>query len=197
MLHPATLVRHIDDEIGSGVFARTFLPRGTVVWVLDELDRVFTEAEVRQMAPAYQEVLERYCFRNDRAHWVFPWDNTRFVNHSFDPNCLGTQLGFEIAVRDIAAGEEITNDYGSLNIIEPFDCLPEAGSTRERVMPDDLLRHADAWDRLIAAAFPDLWRVPQPLARLFAPDRWEALVELSRSGAAPESLRHYYCGQHG
>lgn len=195
MLHPSTLVRHINDDIGVGVFARADLPKGTVMWVLDELDRVFHEEEVRRMSPPIQEVLERYCFRNDRAHWVFPWDNTRFVNHSFHPNCLGTLHGFEIAVRDIREGEEITNDYGTLNIIEAFECHPEEGAERDRVLPDDLLRHASDWDRLIAAAFPSLCRVAQPLSRFFEPSKWEALLALSRSGGSPGSLRDLYCGQ--
>lgn len=196
MLHPSTLVKPIDDEIGSGVFARTFLPKGTIMWVLDGLDRVFTEEEVARVDPPCHEMLERYCFRNAQAHWVFPWDHTRYVNHSFDANCLGTLLGYEIAVRDITEGEEITNDYGSLNIIAPFDCRPEPGAPRERVLPDDLLRHADEWDRLIAAAFPAICQVSQPLARVFSPGRWDAILELSRSGGAPESLGNFYCGRH-
>lgn len=194
MLHPDTLVRFIDDEKGSGVFARFRIPKGTIVWVMDALDRVFTEDEVGLFPPVIREVLEKYCFRNDRAHWVFPWDNTRYVNHSFDANCLGTQLGFEIAVRDIAEGEELTNDYGSLNIIEPTDFPPDPRSARRQAMPDDLLGHADQWDRAIADAFPHLCRVAQPLERLFDPARWRSLMEMSRSGRSPESLREYYCG---
>ena len=42
MIHPASELRFISAEIGHGVFATEFIPRGTLVWVLDEFDRVLT-----------------------------------------------------------------------------------------------------------------------------------------------------------
>jgi hypothetical protein len=72
-------------------------------------------------------------------------------------------LDFEIAVRDIAPGEELTDDYGTLNLDEPFQCPCRAPRCRGQVMPDDPLRHAAEWDRLIADAFPEIARVEQPL----------------------------------
>ncbi|MCB1093196.1 MAG: hypothetical protein KDL87_16775, partial [Verrucomicrobiae bacterium] len=74
------------------------------------------------------------------------------------------------------------------------DCLPEAGAPRQRVMPDDLTRHAGDWDRLIAEAFPHLSQVDQPLSRLFSADRWDDLLTLSRNSGAPASLRQFFCG---
>jgi hypothetical protein len=35
------------------------------------------------------------------------------MNHSCQPNCLGTLHGFEVAVRDITIDEQLTNDYGT------------------------------------------------------------------------------------
>jgi hypothetical protein len=81
MLHPHTEVRFINEQIGRGVFATQPIPKGTVVWVQDRFDRVFTETEVRALEPVYQEILETYCFRDRQGRWVFCWDNTRFFQY--------------------------------------------------------------------------------------------------------------------
>lgn len=193
MLHPATEVRFVDPAIGSGVFATRLIPRGTIVWALDRFDRVYTVDAVRALEPVYQEILERYCFRNRRGEWIFCWDNTRYINHSFRSNCIATPYDCEIAVRDIQAGEELTNDYGFFNIIEPFDCLPEPGCERRRVLPDDLTRYAAEWDRLLAQAYPALLQVEQPLIDLLSPAQRQVLVAVSRGDLAPASIRTNYC----
>jgi len=48
----------------------------------------------------------------------------RFVNHSCDPNC-GVREGLTlVALRDIAAGEEVTFDYAMTEAeMEPMSCL--------------------------------------------------------------------------
>lgn len=192
MLHPDTEVRFINPQIGNGVFATKLIPKGTLVWVQDDFDRLFTEAEVRALDPLYQEILERYCFINRQGFWVFCWDNTRFINHSFRANGLVTPYGGEIAVRDIPAGEQITNDYGCFNIIEPFDCFPEDGCERTRVMPDDLLHHADQWDALLRDAYPLYSRLEQPLAKLLSAQQRHDLEAVSCGAAEPVSIRHCY-----
>lgn len=189
MLHPHTEVRFIDAQIGSGVFASQLIPCGTIVWVQDKFDRVYTEKDVRQMEPLYQEILERYCFLNRRGEWIFCWDLTRYINHSFNANCLSTPYGCEIAVRDILPGEQLTNDYGMFNIIEPFACFPEVGSSRTRVMPDDLLTFADDWDARLAGAYPQVSRVEQPLVNLLTSDQWQALQQVSAGHQPALSVR--------
>lgn len=185
MLHPHTEVRLIDDRIGHGVFATRLIPKGTAVWVLDKFDRVYTEAEVRELEPVYQEILEKYCFRDRHGRWVFCWDITRFINHSFCPTCITTPYGFEIAVVDIEPGRQITNDYGFFNIIEPFECFPEPGCDRTIVMPDDILRHGEEWDRQLADAFKYFSKVEQPLDKLIGS---ATLAKVRRVAAGEQEL---------
>lgn len=192
MLHPHTELRFVNDRVGHGIFATRFIPKGTVVWVQDNFDRVYTEAEVRAMEPVYQEILEKYCFRDQVGRWVFCWDNTRFINHSFNPNCIATPYRFELAVEDIEAGREITNDYGFFNIIEPFDCIPEEGSDRTCVMPDDLLRYAEQWDQRLAEAFTRFDKVEQPLAGLIKPELLEKAGRIACGETQPDSIRTCY-----
>jgi hypothetical protein len=49
MLHPHTELRFINEQIGYGVIATHFIPRGTVTWVRDDLDQTFSRAQVERM----------------------------------------------------------------------------------------------------------------------------------------------------
>lgn len=163
MIHPSTELRFINDTIGYGVVALKPIPKGTITWALDKLDRVFTPQQVESLDPIYQKVLEKYTYRNAQGNLILCWDNARFVNHSSASNCLTTAYEFEIAVRDIAAGEELTDDYGYLNLDEPFEAVPEPGSHRTVIYPDDLLRYYPEWDEKLLEAFPSILRLEQPL----------------------------------
>ena len=166
MIHPYTEVRFINEKIGYGVVATRFIPKGTITWALDKLDRIFTPEQVSQMDSVYQQILDTYSYRNPEGNHVLCWDNARFVNHSSNSNCITTAYDFEIAVRGIHPGEELTDDYGYLNIEEPFEVVPEEGTDRTVVYPDDLLRYYHIWDEKLLHAFQDFLNVPQPLLRL-------------------------------
>ena len=166
MIHPYTELRFINQEIGYGVIATRFIPRGTITWAYDPLDRSFTPAQIQVMDKTFRDILHKYTYRDHEGQHVLCWDNARFVNHSFHSNCISTAYNFELAVRDIYPGEELTDDYGYLNALEPFACLPEPNTRRTHVMPDDLLHFYQEWDEKLIAAFHYLNKVDQPLAFL-------------------------------
>ena len=170
MIHSDTEVRYINDKIGYGVIATKFIPKGTITWVLDKLDRTFTPSQIKSMDKVYQDIIDKFTYRNNKGNFILCWDIARFVNHSFNSNCITTAYEFEIAVRDIFPGEELTDDYGYLNVTEPFDCIPEKGSLRKRVMPDDLLNYHEIWDAKLKDAFMHYNEVPQPLSSLLEAD---------------------------
>ena len=116
MIHPATELRSIDPVIGFGVFATAPIPRGTIVWALDPLDRVLTRAEVLALPAAMGFDADRHLWLDRQGRFVLAWDLARFVNHSCRPNCAATAFGCEIAVADIAAGDQLTNDYADLGM---------------------------------------------------------------------------------
>lgn len=167
MIHPDTKLQFIDDEVGYGVVATKRIPKGTITWVLDKFDREFTPEEAANYEPVYQEILNKYSYRNQLGHLVLCWDFGRFINHSFKSNCISTSYDFEIAVRDIEVGEEMTNDYGYLNISIPFK-PKEENTVRKSVYPDDLLRHYGEWDQQVLEALPSLPKIEQPL-KVFLP----------------------------
>ena len=181
MMHPHTEVQFISDEVGRGVVATAFIPKGTITWVQDPLDRVFTPAEVAALPPFAQDQLEYFAFKNARGEMVLCWDHARYVNHSFRSNCLSTVFDFEVAVRDIHPGEQLTDDYGYLNLNAPWKPLDE-GTRRKWVRPDDALRCAAVWDRQIAKALRVLGKRDQPLASYVREEVWDQL-------RSPESVQ--------
>jgi len=166
MIHPNTELRFISEEVGYGVVATSFIPKGTITWAFDPLDRIFTLEQIAAMPSMFQNIVNRYSYRDNEGNFVLCWDHARFVNHSFNSNCISTAYNFELAVRDIYPGEELTDDYGYLNLTEPFECLPEHGTTRTKVMPDDLLHFYSEWDAKLLQAFKNYNNVTQPLAPL-------------------------------
>ena len=192
MIHPDTELRFINEVVGYGVVATRFIPKGTITWALDKLDRIFTPAQIQKLEPMYQKVLDRYTYRNQEGNHILCWDNARFVNHSFNSNCLTTAYEFEIAIRDIQPGEELTDDYGYLNIEEPFDAVPEEGTDRKTVYPDDLLRNYYLWYEKLLDAFPHLNAVAQPLYEILPAEIQERARRISSGQDRIHSILHCY-----
>lgn len=194
MIHPHTELKFINNEIGFGVVAKELIPKGTITWILDELDKEFTPEEIEQLSDMHQYILDIYTFRNDKGNYVLCWDNARYVNHSFKSNCLTTAYDFEIAIRDIHPGEQITDDYGYLNIPRPFRAADE-GTKRKTVYPDDLVRYHKTWDKQLIEAFRFIPIVKQPLKMLIPDDLWHKIEKISLGKREMASIINcYYSG---
>lgn len=194
MIHPHTELKFISEEIGCGVVATRFIPAGTITWVLDKLDRELTPSEVEGLDPLYQNTLNTYSYRNSKGNFVLCWDNGRFINHSFKSNCLSTAYDFELAIRDIQPGEQLTDDYGYLNVTTPFRPVDE-GTKRKVVYPDDLPNFYKSWDKKIKKVFPDIIRLEQPLKPLMSVERWNKVHSIIEGREEMESiLKNYFKG---
>jgi len=194
MIHPETELRFISNEIGYGVVATGFIPAGTITWVLDKLDREFTPSEFHALEPIYQEFLDKYTFRNNRGNLVLCWDNGRYVNHSFNSNCLTTAYDFEVAIRDVHPGDQLTDDYGYLNVPQPFRGIDE-GTRRKVVYPDDLLKYSKTWDKKLLKVFPYIVKIDQPLLSVIDDDIWAEIEAIARGEKEMASIvTNYYSG---
>ena len=191
MMHPHTELRFISEAVGHGVVALRDIPAGTITWVQDALDRVLQPRDVAKLGEPFAGTLDKYCFRNQHGHWILCWDHARFVNHSFRSNCITTAFNFEIAVRDIAAGEELTDDYGYLNVMHPFEALDE-GVGRTTVYSDDLTRHHQTWDDRLRNAWPNIPAVDQPLRQLVDTAVWRQVVRIAKRELEMPSILECY-----
>lgn len=191
MIHPDTELRFISDAIGYGVVAKKFIPKGTITWVQDDLDRIFTPQDEARVSPKMRDYLETYCFTNSKGHKVLCWDNAKFVNHSFNSSCMSTAYDFEIAIRDIHPGEQLTDDYGYLNVEEPFEAEDE-GTERKVVYPDDLLHYHEKWDNSVKENLGAIKQVDQPLQRFIPDELWREFTDVLNGKAPLKSLLTCY-----
>ena len=182
MIHPHTELRFVSPLIGWGVFATAFIPRGTITWVFDDLDQIVTPAKAQALPPLLSEAVEKYSYLNGRNERILCWDHSRYINHSCRATCLSPGFDFEIAVRDIAAGEELTDDYGTLNLESPFPCRCGVPDCRQTIGREDFETCGHQWDELVQSAFPLMSQVPQPLWELV---RERQTVELTLAGRRP------------
>jgi hypothetical protein len=196
MIYPHTELRYINDQIGFGVFATKFIPKGTITWALDGLDHILEPAYFDTLDQYSSEILKKYSFRNQEGKYILCWDIGRYLNHSFQANCMGTAYEFEVAVRDIYPGEQLTDDYGSLNMDEPFECIPEEGVERKTVYPDDLLHYYEEWDQQVIEALKHFYDIEQPLIHLIRPEFLEKVRIAATEQILQDSIKCTYYNRH-
>ncbi len=101
---------------GFGLFAQELIPTGTVVWrYTPGFDLVISSKRLSRFSDVTKAQVEHYAFYvRERQEFVLSMDDDRFTNHSEDPNTrgrAGQPFSETVAVRDIAAWEEITVSY--------------------------------------------------------------------------------------
>ena len=198
MIHPGSELRFISPEVGYGVFATEAIPRGTFLWVLDCFDRILTPREVGALQPLLRMVVDKYAYQAADGNFVFCWDFGRYMNHCCEPTSRGVGDAFEVAVRDIKAGEELTCEYGTLNLLKPMNCYCGAPSCRGVICRDDSDRLFARWDEEASSAFALSHTVPQPLlpyAKMGTRDL--PLLEALQAGKAASvpSARDYHIAE--
>lgn len=112
---------------GTGLFAGESIPKGAVVWGFDPpIDQRFTPEDVAKMTPVMKAFLSRYAYC-ERGTLVLCGDHARFMNHSSTASCGNDPTRrFTLAMRDIAPGEELTDNYETMeDSWEPFKGIIE------------------------------------------------------------------------
>lgn len=193
MIHPNTELRYLNDAIGYGVFATAFLPKGTITYVKDSLELSISPQDYLGHSAPMQEVIDKYSYIDPEGNRIVSWDFAKYVNHCCDCNTISTGYGFEIAIRDILPGEQITDEYGIFNLEEEMAVFCAKPQCRQRLRPEDFEVYYPEWDRKISAAMPALFQVEQPLYALLDADTLSALDELA---ANPASYRSVYALRH-
>jgi SET domain-containing protein len=111
---------------GTGLFAVDFVPSGTPIWRFQAgFDHVFSPEEFLALPEIARNHTRWFCFvSKEDGHVLLSGDHACFINHSPTPN-TGAPLDAKppvttVALRDIAAGEEITCDYFSYDADTPW-----------------------------------------------------------------------------
>ncbi len=118
---------------GLGVYAVEPIKKGDAVWKFDRtFDQLISLDQVNAAPDHVREFIDRYsyAFHDDPSFVVLDADDGRYMNHSDTPNLDFRDPEWGVALRDIAAGEELTCDYACFTI-GPVEFQPP----RHRVGP--------------------------------------------------------------
>lgn len=111
---------------GMGLVAAKFVPRGTPIWKFQPgFDHDFSPEQFAALPEPARQHTRHFCFvsKMDR-HVILSGDHACFINHSTAPNtgapADAAKPVVTIALRDLAAGEEITCNYFDYDADTPW-----------------------------------------------------------------------------
>lgn len=126
-----------DTEWGKGLFAAADIPEGTLVWEyrlgvnIMEYDE---QAALATLATKSFKECQRWLdlTYGQRGLLCEILDDGKYMNHSTTPNCKTRAGGNTYAIRNIAAGEQLFEDYALFDhpdflypLLEKYDCAPD------------------------------------------------------------------------
>ena len=199
MIHPHTRLEFISPEIGSGLLVTREIPRGTLVWVQDDLDLVLPPASYRQLHPSMQVIVERWGYGDPDGNTVLCWDSGRMMNHSCEPSSLGLGARALVARRTLHPGDHLTCDYAECNLVEDLHCSCGEPSCRRVITAFDLTNLGWERDEEATRLAARAAKVDQPLLALA---RFREEIEGYLSGRtslppfAAQSPLHFEHGYH-
>ena len=188
MIHPQTEIQYINDAIGYGVFAKALLPQGTIVYVKDNLEICISPEEYHNHSQPMREVIEKYSYKDENGFRIISWDFAKYVNHCCNFNTISTGYGFEVAIRDIQPGEQITDEYSLFNLDKPMVVNCGEANCRKQINPEDFDNYYPEWDKLIKSALRKFHTLEQPLADFLDKDTLKALNDFRLNENAYRSV---------
>lgn len=151
MLHRNIQVQYM-GETGMGLVAVDAIQAGEVVWqeLETETVEVFSSSQLQQLPP--EKARLAYWDRVRNAYVITVDSDANFMNHSCDPNLGWAGEYTLVAMRDIAAGEEVTYDYATSDIVgingqTELICLCGSSFCRTVIKPTDLLVYPELRQR--------------------------------------------------
>lgn len=188
MIHPNTELKFIDEAIGYGVFATTLIPEGTIVYVKDSLELEVSPTDYLLHTPEVKAVIDKYSYIDPHGNRVISWDFAKYVNHSCNCNTISTGYGFEIAIRDIEAGEQITDEYGLFNLDSEMEVFCCEHNCRKTLKPSDIDTYYQEWDEKIKKSITKLFDVDQVLLQFVDENTRAELDELYKNPSLYKSV---------
>ncbi|WP_128547539.1 SET domain-containing protein [Larkinella soli] len=184
MIHPDTYLKPTPK--GLGIFAGRPFRRGEILWITDEMDARISLCDYAGLSELERRKVNVYSYLDSSNRIVMPWDEGKYVNHSCDPNSTSlTELdSISIALRDIAADEEIVEDYYSYcGHFESFQC--RCGARHCRGYIHDGKTFEPGLRIPLREVAPLLLNLPQPLLAIRSEEknRLLELLQMTHHGA--------------
>lgn len=188
MIHPNTELKLINEQVGYGVFATLDIAEGTIVYVKDSLELIISPTDYLMNSEEMKEVIEKYSYIDEKGNRIISWDFAKYVNHCCNCNTISTGYGFELAIRDIKKGEQITDEYGIFNLENSMTLICGEQNCRKEIKPSDFETYYQKWDEKIKKSIVNLFNVEQPLMPFIDKDTREELDELYRNPSKYKSV---------
>jgi SET domain-containing protein len=106
---------------GIGLFAAKPIEKGAVVWrFAPAIDLVLTPGVLRKLSPVARAQMMTYVYQDNRTkELILCGDDARFFNHARNPNVVDDPDDPYkcVARRAIRAGEELTQDYFTFDVL--------------------------------------------------------------------------------
>lgn len=180
-MHPDSEIKYIDDTVGYGVFAKKLIPEGSITYVKDSLEIEVSPADFAKHPKVMQDTIEKYSYIDQNGNRIISWDFAKYVNHCCNCNSMSTGYGFEIALRDIQPGEQITDEYGLFNVTHDIKLVCDQPHCRKNLREDDFDTYYQEWDTKVKKALEKFNDVSQPLKPLIDPKTAEELENYFQS----------------
>lgn len=128
------------DIHGKGLFADEDIAKGSVIWKYApgttqryKLKKFYDLIEKSEFETA--KTLLTYSYVR-KGYVYFVKDNTRYINHTEQPNIVFSSNFAEVATRDILKGEELTENYLLSYDTSDFFNLPDlfSANTKEEIL---------------------------------------------------------------
>jgi SET domain-containing protein len=102
---------------GIGLFADQDILKGEVVWKMNSLSVLkITPNEYHNLSRTEKDFIQEkdYFWTDEHGNYMIPIDDSRFINHSCNPNIIDLDDNTCVASKDIKREEELTIDYKTL-----------------------------------------------------------------------------------
>ena len=190
MIHPSTDIKIVNDIVGYGLFATDFIPEGTIVYTKDMLELDISPEKFNQLSPVIQESVEKYSYIDEKGNRIVSWDLGKYVNHCCNCNTISTGYGFEIAIKDIQKGEQITDEYGIFNVPFEIPLTCSFSDCRGKISINDFDNNYKIWDEKIKKSIFKIFDVKQPLMPIVDLSVQNELKSLMNN---PSEYKSVYC----
>ena len=105
-------------EKGRGIFTREFIPKGSLVWTLTNINHLsFTHSQLLEYLADKSDIEKKFIINHIyiyQSKAILCTDNAELVNHSSQPNLCESDTDQKMgcwSVRDILPNEELLDSY--------------------------------------------------------------------------------------